>query len=219
MSSLLLISTIIAYILSLVLSIVLAAFSTKLKQVAFFYFSWLHTVLFMIAIAFYFLFPGSSFQQYSCLVAFCTGIIPSLWALRGKYIHKFSKVYFGIYLTSVIFFVTSPSALFYSISGNWKHFRKADEFLLKENCYLTEQTSMLQQNDEQVRYKIIKKYGIYNKTLARNVNFHSRLDSVKLLKFTDETIELRGFNGSDSIDQAIRPGMKSSITKKIKTSN
>jgi hypothetical protein len=56
---------------------------------------------------------------------------------------------------------------------------------------------------------VIEKYGIYNKTLVRNLNFTQKIDSVHILAFTSDTVILRGFfAGHDSTDRGFRPGRR-----------
>ena len=68
---------------------------------------------------------------------------------------------------------------------------------------------MLTLNDEAIKYKIIRKFGIYNKTLVRNVDFKNRLVNIKPLILTADSIAVRGYlTSGDSIDVGFIPGVK-----------
>jgi hypothetical protein len=74
---------------------------------------------------------------------------------------------------------------------------------------------MLQQQPR-VRYKIIRKFGIYNKTLARDVDFGERLHDIKLIELTADTLILDGVLPDHSLKRVgLKPGMKkNTITRK-----
>ena len=63
-------------------------------------------------------------------------------------------------------------------------------FNIKENYYLVEQQSMLSMNSKKVNYKMIQKYGIYKKTIKRDLNFGARIKQVKATSLTKDTIVL-----------------------------
>lgn len=209
MSVSILICTIIFYILSLVSALLLSMSSEKIKKERLKQAIILHFVFFCTAIIIYFFASRDAIYHSLFLATICSGVAVSGWAMRNKYVSVPVKIYFGSYLISILLFLYSPSLLFYLISGNIEKFSANQEIKLKENCYLVRQQSMLGLTDENVRYKVIEKYGIYNKTIIRNLNFTKKIDSVHIITFTNDTVILRGYlPTNDSSDVGFKPGMK-----------
>jgi len=208
MSSSLLVFTIICYILSLVGSLVMMVVLKntaleKLKRIQLIHFS-----LCAITLFFYLLKLTDSFH-ISFLISFCSGLLFSGIMMRSKQLNLLLKVYFGAFTLSVLVFLYSPSLLFYCISGSLGNYQAPQEFRLKENYFIVQQQSMLTLNDEAIKYKIIRKFGIYNKTLVRNVDFKNRLVNIKPLILTADSIAVRGYlTSGDSIDVGFIPGVK-----------
>ena len=209
MSASILISTIIFFILSLVSAVLLSMSSDKIKAIRFKQIVTLHFIVLATTITIHFSAQHNTVYQVLFLVTVCSGVAISGWAIRTKSASRILKFYLGSYLISILLFLYSPSLLFYFISGNQEKYSANQEIKLKENCYLVRQQSMLSLSSENVRYKVIEKYGIYNKTLIRNLNFTKKIDSVHLIKFTADTIVLRGYIPQhDSLDLGFRPGIK-----------
>jgi hypothetical protein len=84
-------------------------------------------------------------------------------------------------------------------------------FRLDSRYYLEEEKRMLTRSDSLATYKITSRYGMFHKTIARNISFGQKLDSIKLLTFSkDQIANIRGyFNvnsptfGTDSIDVSV----------------
>jgi hypothetical protein len=202
MSASLLITTIITYILSLVLSLVLMIFSKGINS------GWkkgiivFHTALlvaYLFSLIFFKANPGIVF-----LVFFCFGVAIAGMMLRSN-LHVLLKIYYSVFLFSIVLFLYSPSLLF-SLLGQQKFpAEKKTEFHITGNYYLIKEKSMLAVSNTFVKYKIVKRTGKFNKTLQRNISFYHEIDSVKALKFVPEQeAVLRGYfssqNETDSAD-------------------
>jgi len=77
---------------------------------------------------------------------------------------------------------------------------------------MEEEKSMLSVSDSTTTYKITRQFGIFHKTLARNISFGMRLDSIRLNNFDEEKgIDVRGyyirktdtFEACDSMDISV----------------
>jgi len=219
MNPLQLIVTICAYILAVVFSLLLGMAARRFSADAFRMPAAVHAILLFLYVAFAVVFSGFSWTGYFLLAALCSGLSLSVWALRNKHLPWAFKVYFGAYLLSLLVFLWSPSLLFYSISGNLDKYRPEQQFHLEGNTYLVEQQSMLNRDTLATRYKVIRKYGIYNKTLVRNLEFGESVDKVNLYIMNADTIVLRTTLSSGQIKKTgFRPGMKkNTITRKVGT--
>lgn len=187
----LLIVTIITFVLSLVGCIIFAFISNKLSLNLLKVFRTVHVSLILISIALFIFAKHLSIYNYCVLLAFCSGLLLSGWTLRSSSVN-WIKLYFGLFLLSFALFLYSPSKLFYTISGSLDKMIPPQNFNLKENYYLVEQQSMLSLNSEKVNYKMIQKFGIYKKTIKRDLNFGSRINNAKVLEFTPDTVILSG---------------------------
>lgn len=216
MNSGLLILSIITYILSLAAALILAIASAKLGNSALKKAILLHFAILAIAIPALILYGQESATAYLVLTAICSGLAISGWVLRSRQIKTSLKIYFGIYLFSVILFLISPSFLFFAISGNARQHRAEKTFRLGDNYYLVEQLSTSPQ--AQPAWKVIRKYGIYNKTILRDIRFKSAPDSVRMITVTEDTLILKSFYSSstatDSMETGYHPNLKqNSITQ------
>jgi hypothetical protein len=160
--------------------------------------------------------PSTEIGNYFMSIAFCSGLIIAGWAIR-KSEKLVYRIYFGIYFSSVLLFLYSPSLLFYSISGNFANRRTEQQFRLEKNYFLIEQQSMLQLLSNVTAYKVSQKFGIYNRTIARDIRFDGRLDSVQLVALTEDTLILRGYLQGKKKEINLKPGMnKSHVVRKTK---
>lgn len=211
----LLIVTIITFVLSLVGCIVFAFISNKLSLNFLKLFRNIHVALILISIALFLLAKNHSIYNYCVLFAFCSGLLLSGWTLRSSSA-SWLKLYFGLFLLSFAFFLYSPSKLFYTISGSLDKMIPPQNFNLKENYYLVEQQSMLSLNNEKVNYKLIQQFGIYKKTIKRDLNFGSRVNNVKIIEFNTDTIILSGVvNNGQSLKIGFNPNQsKTSIIQR-----
>ena len=203
MNALLLITTIMLYIVALVGTFVLTVLSKKFSNKSLNVFITIHLVLVVIAIAFALIQLKNDIGNYFMSIAFSSGLFIAGWAIR-KSEKLITRIYFGIYFASILLFLYSPSLLFYSISGNFANRR-------------TEQQSMLQLLSNVTAYKVSQKFGIYNRTIARDIRFDGRIDSVQLVTLNDDTLIMRGYINGISKEIHLKPGMnKNQIVRKTK---
>ncbi|MFI5218816.1 MAG: hypothetical protein ACHQNT_04945 [Bacteroidia bacterium] len=208
MSAELLITSIIVYILSLVTALVLMMVSKKIGM------RWRNTaIVFHFLLLLFFLlaelkFMGSVFfdkKHILFLALFCSGIAISGFILRSRY-RVLMKIYFGLFLASVLFFVYSPSKLISFITLQESN-QSANEFHLTGNYFLVKQLSLIGQPNEISKYKIVERRGMFNKTLERDISFNGLIDSARVIQSDSNQIIVRGyFNSADSLD--IRSDLK-----------
>jgi len=218
MTPFLLITAIIAYIISLALALVFAMMAPKLNIHFFKIFATIHFSFFILTITTIFIYINIKVANFLMIFTFCSGLILSGYALRKNIELKFLKYYFGAFLISLGLFFYAPSQLFYLISGSLGKYVSAQEFQLKENYYLVEQQSMLQLTATHRKYKIIQKFGIYNRTISRDLDFTDKLKQANLVLFNSDTIVIAGKAITDEIIViGVNPGMNSNeITQKRK---
>lgn len=210
MDTIQLILTICFYIISFVLALLLAMTSRKLRDDSIRLPFATHLLLAFLTIVFSFTFPGQSISEYLLLFTVCSGVALSLWALRNRYLSLPVKVYLGAYLLTILLFFWSPSLLFYSISGNFGLYRPEQQFNLSSNYYLVEQQSMIRNENLPVLYKVIQKFGIYNKTIARDLDFGNVLSAAKLVTMNPDTLIIEGrYANQQRARIGTKPGMKS----------
>lgn len=216
MDQLELVLTICLYILSIVTALILGMISRRLSEQGLRLGLSIHVALIALTVVFLFAFPEAQAWHYTMLLAVCTGLSLSGWILRSSAGKKIVKAYFGVFLLSIPVFLWSPSLLFYSISGHLSEFRPELEFHLGSNTYLTEQQSMLNTGRAPTGFKVIRKYGIYNKTLVRNLNFGQTPLQARLEEIRPDSMVIHATlaNGrTQSI--GFKPGMKkNSIVRK-----
>ena len=168
MNNILLVITITAYIISiagcLILSIALRNISLyKLKIPLFF-----HTFSIIIFCVVYMFNSESSVLHYLMLAFVCSGLMLSGLVLRSDALIPF-KIYFSLFLLTILFFVGSPSHLFRYISYSWRNNDLFQTFYIGSNYFLEEQQAMLNLADDQTKYKVIQSFGIFHK-IASNFN-------------------------------------------------
>lgn len=215
MDPILLVFTICLYLISLVISLLLGMTAKrfpgeKIRLPAAF-----HFIFLFLALGFLFILEKAQIGNYLLLLSVCSGTALAGWSLRNEWIRKPLRIYLASWLLLIPVFLWSPSRIFYAISGNYRQFRPEQQFNLQSNYYLVEQQSMLQEQ-KATRYKVIRKFGIYNKTLARDVDFGARLQSVQLIQLSDDTLIMEGKRADSSIQRiGLKPGMKkNTITRK-----
>lgn len=215
MDPLLLVFTICLYILSLVTALLLGMTAKRFKPESIRMLLATQVILLFFAIAILYKFETLSIGNYLLLISVCLATTLAGWAVRNTWLKTPFRIYLLLYLLLVPVFLWSPSRIFYAISGNYSRYKPEQQFNLESNYYLVEQQSMLQQQTR-VRYKIIRKFGIYNKTLARDVDFGERLHDIKLIELTADTLILDGVLPDHSLKRVgLKPGMKkNTITRK-----
>jgi len=196
MTPVLILSAIIFFIVSIVGCLILTLSAKKIAPRNLRAIITLHFILLVLVMLFYFL--NKSIENLY-LSFFCSGLLLSGVIIR-KNLNLILKIYFGLFLSLILFFVYSPSLLAYFVTGNLNKVKSPQIINLKENFYLAEQQSMLGLSNDLTTYKIYKKNGIYKKTILRDIDFGGKIDSIQLLNFTDDTLIIKGFlNKRDTI--------------------
>jgi hypothetical protein len=152
------------------------------------------------------------------LSAFCSGLSIAGWVLRSGHLQVPVRIYFGLYFASVLLFLISPSRLFYTITGKSAVYRSEKEFKLRDNYYLVEQQSLLSASKTIENWKVIQKFGLYKKTIRRDVRFNGSPDSVRLIRMEPDTMIIRAYYQTSGITDSSQSGFlpnvkKQSITK------
>lgn len=144
--------------------------------------------------------------NYFFLIFFCSGIITAGLILRNNYA-VYLKIYFALFLTSLLVFVVSPSRVIgFVSSGNYKSINPK-RIHISENYFFVEQTGM-KTPDDSTGFKIVREMGMFHKTLARGIMLSSATDSAKLLSYIENNSFLirifsSGLNRTDSADLKI----------------
>lgn len=219
MENLLLNFLIIALVLCFVAAIVLLIFSSRLPKWLGYGVLTLHAALAATAV---FLFLRHNHPVYVSLIfsfTVYTGILLFACIVRNNFALPL-KIYASVFLLALPLFVISPSRLITIMTLGHLSASHAGELHLTGDYYLEKEHGMIEQKNTEATYKIIRRMGIFNKTLARNIQINFRPDSVKVL-FLDEKSEIRlrvyQRTVSDSTDisvNLINNNTSSDITKK-----
>ncbi len=203
MTPVLILSTIIFFITSLVGCLILTLSSKKINENNLKLAIIVHFILGIIALIFFIL--NDTIEKIN-LAFFCSGLLLSGIIIRKNY-HLLIKIYFGLFLSLMFFFVYSPSLLAYFITGNYSKVKSPQTINIKDNFYLAEQQSMLGLSNEFTTYKIYKKNGLYKKTILRDIDFGGKIDSIQLINFTDDTLVIKGFLNNRDTTLYKKPGI------------
>ncbi|MFM9008116.1 MAG: hypothetical protein ACKOQY_02645 [Bacteroidota bacterium] len=209
MNAILLVTTICSYILSIVLSLLLGMISRRLNPNGLRVGLALNGCLLALALMAFLTGYPNGMAGPLLLGGVCSGLALSGWALRNTLLPFALRLYLGSYLISVIVFMWSPSLLFYTISGHFNEYRPEHQVHLRGNHYLVEQQSMLQGTPGEGGYKVIRKYGIYNKTLTRDLHPRAIPRTASLTELGPDSlrIDLR-YDDSSTESIHFRSGMK-----------
>lgn len=220
----LLYAAIISYILSNIIALALLFTGKRLGTGWFRMLASLHLILGLVFLFSLFTNKEESPRYISFLIFFCSGIIAGGLAL-GTNTHIILKIYFGLYCISVFVFLFSPSGLLnFLMTAN---FAAHDELIpVYQNYFLEKQRSTFSSDTTGVQYKFIQKNGMFHKTISRDLSFHGKLDSIKVLSVEDgKSALVRGFTSSksfveDKIDSAdmlidLNPQQKDQIERRL----
>jgi len=193
----LLYATIIGYIISNIIALALVFTGKKLNPGIFKMLAALHLLFGMLFVFSLVTNKEESPRYVSFLVFFCIGIITGGLAL-GTNTHIAWKIYFGIYCLSIFAFILSPSWLLnFLMTANIN--RHKDMIPVRNNYYLERQSSAFKSEETVMKYKLIEKKGMFHKTIARDLNFKGRLDSMKVLSFDErKSVLVRGYTSATS---------------------
>ena len=123
----------------------------------------------------------------------CTGMIGFAFVVRKKF-PLIIKIYFSLFVLSFPLYLYAPSKVFTLMSLGMLNSENANELHLKENYFLMREQGMTKKQGSASSYKITKRMGMFNKTIARNFHFGFDPDSAIILKLDENTeISVRGF--------------------------
>ena len=194
----LLIITITAYIISIAGCLILSIALRNVSLIKLKYPLLIHAFLTIVFAIIYIVNSQLPILHYLSLTFVCSGLVLSGIILRSDAMLPM-KIYFSLFLLSILFFLISPSHLFRTISFSWKNNDLFQTFHIRSNYFLEEQQGMLNLSDDQTKYKVIQSFGVFHKTIARDINFGHRLDSIRLILFNPvELLILRGYFSSKS---------------------
>lgn len=220
----LLYAAIIGYILSNIIALALVFTGKKLNPAVFRMLVAVHLMLGVFFIFNMMTNKDESPQYVSFLIFFCSGIITGGLAL-GTDTNILLKIYFGLFCISIFVFILSPSLLLnFLMTASFN--RHKDMIPLKENYFLERQASAFSKSTTDVKYKLIEKDGMFHKTIARDLDFKGKLDSMKIISYEErKAFVVRGYSGSssfvedkiDSVDLTIEllPARKDVIERKL----
>ena len=220
----LLYAAIIGYILSNIIALALVFTGKKLNPAVFRMLVAVHLMLGVFFIFNLMTNKDESPQYVSFLIFFCSGIITGGLAL-GTDTNILLKIYFGLFCISIFVFILSPSLLLnFLMTASFN--RHKDMIPLKENYFLERQASAFSKSTTDVKYKLIEKDGMFHKTIARDLDFKGKLDSMKIISYEErKAFVVRGYSGSssfvedkiDSVDLTIEllPARKDVIERKL----
>ncbi len=193
MNNTLLVITISAYIFSIAASLILSIALRNVPIIKLKLPLLIHAMLMLLFCVLYLINHDSKLLHYLSLAFVCSGLIMAGMVIRSDAMLPF-KIYFSLYFFSIIIFIVSPSQLFKYISYSWKSNDLFKTFHIEGNYFLEEQQGMLNLTDDQIKYKVIQSFGVFHKTLARDIDFNHRLDSIHIISFNHLNILiLRGY--------------------------
>jgi len=194
----LLITGLIAYVLSLVVSLVLAL-AVHGRKGAGRILAAAHAVLWTATAVSWF--AASPAAPYLFLSAACSGVAASGWMIRSRYATVL-RLYFGLYLLTLPLFLVSPSMAVRLLSAQWNT-QLPGHFDLGNGMLLEPQEALIVRDGQPVRYKVIRDYGLFYRTLERDIDFGHPLDSVRVVRYAADTLlVLRGYFCIVSADSA-----------------
>jgi hypothetical protein len=183
----------IVFILSIIGGLVLMLVGKNMDSARFRLLAALHFILLLAFIASVILRQDHSvvINNYFFTAFFCSGVLLSGIAWRAK-ISKAFRYYFSLFLLGIPMFVFSPSMMMNFLVTTHYSSTTGEAFHLQGKYYL-ELQSTVPSNDNIPHYKVIRKTGIFHKTIQRDVVFQGTIDSVKVLDLSERTMTLRGY--------------------------
>ncbi len=182
------------YIISLVIGLILMIGGKGMSRDKFYLLTSFHLIIMLAFIASLILIKekGETSLNYFFMAFICSGVILSglAWRCQSPF---FLKIYFSVFAFTIPLFLLSPSILLnflltMNLSGT-----RGPVFFLYGKYYIETQNSSVSDN-EFPRYKLVRKQGLFHKTIQRDLYFSGRLDSVKVIENSDEkNIKLRGY--------------------------
>jgi hypothetical protein len=215
---------IITYILSNIISLALVFTGKKLGAGWLRIFASLHIVFAVVFLFNLFTNKEETPRYVSFLVFFCSGIITGGLALGTKSSLPL-KIYFGLFCLSVFVFIISPSSMLnFLLTANFN--QHSDLIPVREKYFLEKQSATFKPDSSGISYKLIEKKGMFHRTIARDLSFGGKLDSIRIVSFVDGTdVMIRGYVSNksfveDKIDSAdisvdLNPQKKDVIERRL----
>ncbi len=193
---------IIAYVMSMVACIIVLAVHSKINLRASRFAAILHALIAIVLFVQLFNAKGNTTFLVAALFAtfICTGIVGFAFVIRKKF-HLLIKVYFSIFVLSFPLYLYAPSKVFTIMSLGMLNADNASEIYLSNNYFLVKQQGMIKKESSATSYKVVKRMGMFNKTLARDFVFGFEPDSAIVLSFNENSeISLRGFKKNKTVN-------------------
>ncbi|HRH65928.1 MAG TPA: hypothetical protein PLU53_06500 [Bacteroidia bacterium] len=191
---------IILFISSVVIALVLMIMGKNLGTGRFFLLAGLHSILLFGFIASLLLRAsetGVSAFNYFFLIYFCSGVVLCGWVWRIQ-IPKIIRIYFALFTLGFPMFLFSPSMMVNFLLTTRYTDSFGPSFSIHGNIWLETQSSVTTQ-DSVPTYKLVRKRGLYRETLARDITFSGKVDSVKLLDLQPgKIISIRGYSHAET---------------------
>ena len=173
---------IISYISSVVIALVLMILGKNLGRSRFFLMAGMHSILLFGFIASLLLrapgTPPGTFN-YFFLIYFCSGVVLCGWVWRISLPLLF-RIYFGLFILGFPMFLFSPSMMVNFLLASRYTDSFGPSYQVHGNIWLETQSTIANEDSIQ-HYKLIRKRGLYRETLARDLSFKGKVDSVKVL--------------------------------------
>jgi hypothetical protein len=197
MSNFQLIASLTLYILSVVAALVLTITAKKRGTGSLKGMLILHMFLVLLFAMLFLSGNRNIYIHLSFLFFFCSGILLSGLLLRSEQ-SLFMKIYSALFLSSIIFFLISPSRTIRFITfSHTEH--QVNRWNIVSNYFLEEEQLLLAHADSTTSYKITRQFGVFHKTLARDISFGNRVDSIKVLEFNEnQNAIIRGYINENS---------------------
>lgn len=130
----------------------------------------------------------ASIFRTSFLWFVCSGLVAGGLILRSQM--KWLKGYFAIFFLTLGYFLYSPSGFAHFLLTANPFAQPVKSFHLKTNYYLEQQGTVVSSN--QHPYKLVQQFGVFHKTIKRDIHFTADPDSVKVIEWKEnEAIVLR----------------------------
>jgi len=136
--------------------------------------------------------------RYSFLLFVCSGLVTGGFILRSTQL-ILPKIYFSVFFLTLGYFLYSPSGFARFLLTANPYSQSAKNFHLRNNYYLERQSSIAISNQQEHPYKLVQQFGLFHKTIRRDIFLTADPDSVKVLEWKDkEALVLRTYHFSES---------------------
>lgn len=187
---------IICYISSFVIALVLMILGKNLGRPRFFLLAGLHSILLFGFIASLILRPANtpvSTFNYFFLIFFCSGVMLSGWVWRITLPIPI-RIYFATFIIGFPMFLFSPSMMVNFLLTNKYTDSFGPAFNVQGNLWLETQNTVAKE-DSVPHYKLIRRRGLYRETIARDLVFQGKVDSIKLIEMNPgAVVSIRGYS-------------------------